>query len=101
MNGPNSYDDDDLADAGFEGYGGYDGDDVMLDGDDVMLPSLAELSLTGDTRYQSHTLHCSPDGEFGFTLRHFSIQPNTRAVSIHHVPCNIAPWAKFFLIIKL
>ena len=79
------FDSDDPGDPSVDDYGGYDGnedgDDVMLDGDDVMFPSLMELSPTGNTRYQSHTLHCSADGEFGFTLRHFSIQPNTRAVS--------------------
>ena len=87
LNGPSMFDGDgdDLGDPSLDDYGGYDGnedgDDVMLDGDDVMFPSLMELSPTGNTRYQSHTLHCSADGEYGFTVRHFSIQPNTRAVS--------------------
>ena len=83
LNGPSMFDGDpndpdDLGDPSLDDYGDYDGNE---DGDDVMFPSLMELSPTGNTKYQSHTLHCSADGEFGFTLRHFSIQPNTRAVS--------------------
>lgn len=70
MNGPHY--DEDVLDLNGYGFAG----DESLEGDDVMLPSLADLSPTTDSRYQSHTLHCDSNGEFGFTLRHFSIQPN-------------------------
>ena len=76
MNGPSF--DDELLD--FDTYG-FHGDD-LLDNNDVLCRSLADLSPTTDNKYQSHTLHCNGNGEFGFTIRHFSIQPNASAGAV-------------------
>ena len=45
------------------------------------LPSLAELSLA-EAKYQSISLTAGPEGEFGVTLRYFSIQPANASVSV-------------------
>lgn len=83
VNGPHYDDEFDLNGYDFPG-------DELLDRDDVVLPSLADLSPSTDSRYQSHTLHCDSNGQFGFTLRHFSIQPNAGMVSrSSHV--NLSP----------
>ena len=42
--------------------------------------SLADLS-SSDTKYQTITISCNEQGQFGFTLRHFSIQPSNIPVS--------------------
>ena len=42
--------------------------------------SLADLS-PSDTKYQTITISCNEQGQFGFTLRHFSIQPSNIPVS--------------------
>ena len=45
-----------------------------------LLPSLADLS-PPDTHYQSVTVAANQLGQFGITLRHFSIQPDNLPVS--------------------
>ena len=67
-----------LSGRGYE-IDGYDDDftrdDIINGDDDFIIRSLTEMA-DMPTRYQSHTLHCAADGDYGFTLRHFSIQPN-------------------------
>ncbi len=41
---------------------------------DEPLVSLAELSYS-EMKYKSVSIHCDSEGQFGFTLRHFTIQP--------------------------
>ena len=45
-----------------------------------LIPSLAELSLS-EAKYQNVVIRASDEGEFGVTLRYFSIQPSSVAVS--------------------
>ena len=46
-----------------------------------LLPSLADLS-PPDTHYQRATVTANQLGQFGITLRHFSIQPDNLPVSV-------------------
>ncbi len=47
---------------------------------DEPLVSLAELSYS-EMKYQSISVHCDALGQFGFSLRHFTIQPSNIPVS--------------------
>ena len=80
MNGPVDYPDLlPLADGRFTPR--EEEEEEQEDEEEDEVRSLAGLS-PSDTKYQTVTVRCNEQGHFGFTLRHFSIQPSNIPVSV-------------------